>query len=560
MKMLLKNMNLNTFAGCSLLLISVFTLGLSAQDLSKEVYVVSSYRPEIADVDKISSMPVMTDTFSFDTKIEYTVLPSRIKSDYSLRPIKPAKMVGTPLDKLYNSYLKVGLGNYASPLAEYSIHNLRSKEYAVGAYIFHRSSHFKFEPRTDTKIPAGYGRTELAGYGKKFYRNVNLEAEIGANRHRIRHYGLNTDLLSDPFEIEADEIKQAYNKVYALAGVRSTRPDSGKMAFKVFIAGDYFRDHFKNKEPHVNISADVNIPVKSFFLRLEGDYDYYNFKNSYDTAATNLYNFHPVLTKRKEEWSIEAGARMTVLRSAEKDSFYIYPDANIKFRVIENALLATIGVSGNLQVNSYENLSLENPYIIPGSIPSNTNHALIFYAGVEGYLSRKASYKIMVSWESMQDMVFFVNSDTNDYQNQFDYILNDADRINYHLEFCWDPFHFLGFRMNTNYHTYQMYGEDHPWQRPKADLELSVLGNFKQKLYAELDFIAVGKRYAYNINGINAIVLDPIYDLNLKLEYKYSNILSFFAHFYNLTNQEHYYWNQYRSQGINILAGLGYKF
>ena len=69
-------------------------------------------------------MPVINDTVPFITKTDYTVLPSHLKTEYQLKPIKPASMVGTSLDKLYNSYIKLGLGNYVTPLAELSIHNL----------------------------------------------------------------------------------------------------------------------------------------------------------------------------------------------------------------------------------------------------------------------------------------------------------------------------------------------------------------------------------------------------------------------------------------------------
>jgi hypothetical protein len=371
---------------------------------------------------------------------------------------------------------------------------------------------------------------------------------------------LNTDLLSDPFEIEKDEIHQAYNDVYAKVGIESAIPDSGKLSYKLLVSSDYFWDHYENKEPHVDVYGEIGFPVNSFYSEVKLGYNYFRLENSYGSNTQKLFNIHPLISKRKEEWSVNIGAKFSVLRSFLKDSVYIYPDANIRFRVIQNALVATVGASGYLQENSYKTQSKENPYLIPGSTPVNTNHPLIFYGGIEGYLSRKASYKFTVSWESMQDMIFYSNSDTTDYQNQFDYVLNDADRIGYHFEFSWSPLTYLNFSVGANYYSYETYGIEHPWHRPSADMTFSARYNFKQKLYAEMDFLAIGKRYASDINTLDVIELAAIYDLNLKLEYKYSNILSVFVNLYNLTNRKHYFWNQYRSQGINILAGVGYKF
>ncbi len=61
--------------------------------------------------------------------------------------IKPAKTVATSLPKIYNSWLKVGLGNYATSLAELNMSNVRSKQYAYGLYLYHKSSGGKVSAR-----------------------------------------------------------------------------------------------------------------------------------------------------------------------------------------------------------------------------------------------------------------------------------------------------------------------------------------------------------------------------------------------------------------------------
>jgi hypothetical protein len=534
-----------------------------AQDLTKEVYVVSSFRPELADVDKIGSLPALTDTFSLNTKIDYTILPSRIKSDYSLRPIKAANMVGTPLDKFYKSYLKLGLGNYTTPLVEYSIHNLRSKDYALGAYVFHRSSYTDLTLEQGSEVPANYARNELCLYGKKFYRKINLFAEAGGNRYSVRNYGLNEAHVSDSFTISGDLLKQSYNKLYAKAGITSMEPDSDKIDYRASLAGIYFWDKFKNKEPHVYVDGSVNFPVKTFRATIDGRFDYYNLKDTIDTLRTNIYTFRPVLSKRKGEWSVNLGARISILQIDTAYNFYIYPDANIKFRIISKVMSAVFGVTGYLEQNSYESMSLTNPYIALVSHVRPTNHPYIFYGGIDGYLSRKAYYRLNVSYEAMDDMVLFTNyNDSLGFQNQFETITDDVDRLQVRAEFNWAPLPNLDFYLNTGYSYYQMYGEDYPWHMPALDLKLTARYNFRDKVFAEFDFITLGKRYAKNIESATgpSIVLDPVYDLNLKLEYKYSGILSFFLEGYNLTNQHYYLWNQYRSQGFNMMAGLSYKF
>lgn len=541
------------------LIICVLTAGM-AQDLKKEIYVVSSYKPTLVDAEKISSMPSITDTMKLETQIDYTLLPSRIKTDYSPRTIKPAKMVGTPLDKLYKSYLRLGLGNYVTPLAEYSIHNLRSKEYAVGGYVFHKSSYTKMELENGAKVPAGYGRNELSAYGKKFYKAINLTADVGMNTHRVRHYGYNTDNFPDSIpEPETDEIKQSFFQLYGVAGVHSAKADSGALDYALTVRGDYYRDHFKNKEPHFNITGSISYPIKTFRLGLNSAYDYYNFNE--DSRKELLFMVLPFAVKRKPEWEVKLGAQFMMEKRGDATRGFLFPDAGIRFQIIDKAIALKIGVSGYLENNNYFSVTTENPYLVPGTDVKNTLHRFIASAGVEGHLSRKMSYRVDVNFDIMEDALFYFNDTNSLLENQFDILYDDADLITYHGEFSWMPLSYLSVFLKGNYYSYKMAAESHPWQRPSADLTFTVVYNFKEKVFVELDYLNIGKRYAKNYaDPDNPYQLKTVHDLNLKLEYKYSNILSGFVHIYNLLSQEYYLWNQYPSQRLNLLAGVTYKF
>ena len=546
----------------SLILIALISgvFGAKAQNMNKEVYVVSSFRPEIADADKMGYMPLIPDTFSMATTVDYSVLPSHLKSDFTLRPIKPAKMVGTPLDRLYNSQLKMGIGNYLTPLIEYNIQNLRSKEYTVGAYALHKSSHNKIDIDQVKDIPAGYGRNELIGYGKRFYKNITLWGEAGASSHKIRYYGLNTEILADTFDVERRNIRQLFYNIYGKAGVHSARPDSGKLEYSLLVYGNYFWDYFKNKEPHVNVSGSLSHPVGSFMAGLESSYDYVNFKNNVDTTEQSIVSFYPHIGKRKEEWQLNLGFHLDIVNSTLSDTVYVYPEASFKLQVIKNVLYGFVGFTGYLEHNTYQSITTENPYIIPGLSSRNTSHTYIIYSGVEGYLSSKASYRLDLSLHNMENAIFFLNSDSTPLQNQFEIVTDNADLIKLHAEINWEPLSYLSFFLKSNYYKYKLYAEAHPWHRPEFELFFTTRFNFKEKVYAGLDFITFGKRYAQDINTGETVTLDPVYDLNLELEYKFSNVLSFFLDFYNLTNSEYYLWNQYPVQRLNVIGGLTYKF
>ncbi len=538
-------------------------LMLHAQNINKEVYVVSTYKPEVADVDKISNMPSITDTIQLNTSIDYTVLPSGIQSDFSPRPIKSAKMVGTPLDKLYNSYVKLGLGNYWTPLAEFSIHNLRSKEYAVGAYVFHKSSHTNLKLDNGAKVPAGYGKNDLAVYGKRFYKNVNLTADIGANTHRVRHYGYNIDNFPPDSlpDLEARDIKQSFFKIYAQTSVYSTNADSNSFKYLLTLNGNYYQDHFSTKQPGVDLATSLNYHIGTFGIGLDADINYYTHKDTTGNYTMNLIGLRPVISKQKEEWKIEFGGRFFYDKYADEKQAYIFPEASIRFQVIDKALITFFGVTGYIEDNDYEEITIENPYVIPGSMPRNTVHRFVGYGGLDGRLSKNSSYRLSATFEAREDVIFYVNDTLTNLENQFSIVYDDADLVKYYGELQWSPFAYLSFFLKSNIYSYKMTGEAKPWHKPAFDMLFNTRYNFKQKIYAEIDFITLGKRYAKNYdNPDEPVQLDPVFDLNVKFEYKYSNILTGFVHFYNLLGQKYYVWNQYPSQRLNVLLGVTYKF
>jgi len=158
-----------------------------------------------------------------------------------------------------------------------------------------------------------------------------------------------------------------------------------------------------------------------------------------------------------------------------------------------------------------------------------------------------------------------VNDTLSRYGNQFGVIYDNTDLIKLHAELNWSPFSFLGFFLRTNFYNYKTGLESiEAWHEPSFDFILTTSYNFKEKIYADIDFLILGKRYVPNYlsDGANpeVIPLDPVYDLNLKLEYRYSKVFGIFLHFYNLTNTRYYLWNQYQSQRLCVMAGINYKF
>ncbi|MBN1118467.1 MAG: hypothetical protein JXA77_14745 [Bacteroidales bacterium] len=546
----MKLYKLYTFS--AILFISSIIVG---QDLSKVVVVESAYKPEIENSEKYGSMPALIDTAKTNINIEYSVLPSRLQTSYNIKPIKPAKLVGSPLDELYKSQVRLGLGNYTTPLAEFSIHNLRSKDYAVGAYVFHRSSHAKLELEDGSKVPAGYGKNQANAYGKRFYKGVNAEAEVYFNSDKYRFYGYNTQRVTDT-TLDVGDIKQFYTKFGARTSVYSTKADSSAFSYRFGLEAFYFGDAYKYRENVLNIPARLSFNISDF--RLDAGIGYTGYFQKYDTLNTeHVINVHPLLRKRKDDWEIAVGGNFFYA----EDKAFFFPEAQLMFTVVDKVLEAFVGINGNLKINSYEKLSLENPYIKPGLQTGNTNTKLNGFGGLQGLITRNSGYKANVSFKSIENAIFFINDTVGEMGNQFISVSDNMEVFSLKGELWFKPLSFLDFYLQGNYNNHNTASELKAWHLPVYTLNFTTSFNFKEKIFVNLDLLNIGTRYAYNFEHPNMPhLLDPIWDINLKLEYKYSEVLSGFIDVYNILSKQYYLWNQYPTQKLNVLIGFSYKF
>ena len=61
-------------------------------------------------------------------------------------------------------------------------------------------------------------------------------------------------------------------------------------------------------------------------------------------------------------------------------------------------------------------------------------------------------------------------------------------------------------------------------------------------------------------NGVYGRKIDPIFDFNLGMEYRFTKKLSAFVDVNNILSKNYEIWGNYHVQGINVMAGVTYSF
>ncbi len=533
---------------------------LEAQEINKEVYVVRPYEPTLSDAAKYNFLPVTDDLETKPPLFDYSIMPRRLENSFEPDPIKAAKTVTTSLPKIYNSWLKIGLGNYTTPMAELNISNLRSKDYAYGAYMYHKSSFGKIVLPNDHKVPAGYVVNNINLYGKKFYSKTTLSGNLRLDQNAFNYYGYNTDLFTDPLpEMDEDSIRQ---RTY-LAGVDvsygTTTDDLTQLNYKVDASLDYFIDKLKYKETSFVIKAGLNKYFNGMLGGLDLSLDYSHLNGAVDSVRNTIFRFNPWISKQSEDWKFVVGFE-AVADIAEITNYYFYPKANLDIIIIENVLVPFIGLSGELEKNSYRNIFSENQFIIPGTFLKNNSSNLIAYGGLKGSISSMVRFRADVSYTVYKNYHFYVNDTQLPLENQFTAVYDDIDLITYHGQLAVQPSGKFEMLIDGKYFDFKIFDQPKPWHKPDFEIIVDATYHFGSKFSLGMDFTVTGNRWVRNYSVPEEMTkLKPVADLNLKMNYHYSKLFTFFADFYNLTDKSYMLWNQYPSQRFNFLLGLSYK-
>lgn len=542
-------------------IVSFFLIGNNAvaQDtLSKEVQVVKPYEPSVSDAFKINKLPRISDTVKLIPQVKYSMQTKPLSPGYTVDPIKPAKMVGEPLTKLYNSYVTLGLGTKIMPSIEAYYNNLRSKEYSYGAYYKHLSSFAKVDISDDKRQDAGFHDNDLKFYGKKFLKNTIIQGDLGLKSNTIYHYGF--DALKDT-SLNKDDIKQNYMSLFLNADYKTNYIDSSHINYDFGFNLDYFNDKFDNSDLSFKITGDINRIFTKEMVGVNFSIEHHAVSEVIDSSGNTIVSINPWVGRFGKKFRVKAGINIFSDNRGDYSNTFYFPSGSVEYDIANHYLIPYAGVDGKLEINDYQYTVSQNPFVKPGLGLKNTDHKIILFAGLKGNFSSTTYYNFRATYSLVDDMPFFVNNlqNTDSIGNMFDVIYDDVTIVSYFGELSVTTSENLSFHLKGNYRNYTLDKEKKAWHKPAFDLNFITRYNLKNKIIVKADLFLIGTRYA-KIDDNNFKELQSVIDINIGAEYRYSKALSGFVQINNLLNESYYSWNYFPTYGFNVLAGLTYSF
>lgn len=535
---------------------------------NEQVTIIGSFDPSINEAYKVNQKPV-AHTFSFtNPEFEFNHIDRQSTTQITLEPITPANINVDKREKISQNLLLVGFGSQFSPYLNFFHSSGKRSQHRFTAEIYHLSA-FKNIP----EYVNPYSDTKAALEFKKFINDHILDLGFTYQLNTNRYYGY---LPADYPEMTINEngLKQMHNLFDGNIGIRSNYKSDKKLVHSIDITGYYFFDKYKSSEANAELafdfykSFDVTKVLNYQYLGLDGQVIYFNNSDTLKTTNEYLINATPYFKARYGIINFKLGLSFNYLSVGSKLKFY--PEIEASVELYPEHLTLYAGIGGGLEKISLRDLSTENPWILTAINSKWKDNQFIGFAGLRGNLGQKVGYNLEGRWTLFENEYFYLNSITqttpsqipNGPINKFNIVYDGGSVVNLKGEITYTHDSKFKTWIAAAYNIYVLDSLNNPYHKPITEVKLGASYLFVKKVNVWTEVYYVGKRSALDPRGLapTEMTLDSFFDINLGVDYQLKDNFSVFLKLTNMLNWNYEYYYQYPVQGINVMAGISYKF
>ncbi len=473
-----------------------------------------------------------------------------------------------PKLETYPGLVRVGYGNYLSPLIEGRYQSTQSEDWQYAAKVFHQS--FGKGPVTWMDEESKESHTELAGNGSYFLEGTELFSSLSLRRDAYRYYGEDLGFVIPPTIDFGGPVFDPNTQIQGnfKLGIRDLEK-VGRIGYEGALVLNGFKDSFAAREQELGFqgkgtyrpSKDLSGTLAlTYFTTDTRDRDYDLTRNYLSVRPEGNYqwgdfNFTTGFVLVSENDSIETS----------KPGIRFFPLIKSTYQIREN-LKVNAAITGDVQRNTYRSFVQENPFLGPSDQLLNTVTKLSFAAGVEGILADKLVYRAGIDLSRKSNLHFFVNSyaDTARFELVYD---REATifQVNSSVEFALTDKYSL--HTQVDFFHYNLSNQQVAWHRPTWIVQMNHRYTPFKKLSLQANLQLMGGLQARGFGVIQTnpvqvevVELPALVDLQLNLDYAVNSRLAVFVTGSNLLNRSNARWMNYPVRGIQGVGGLSFKF
>lgn len=537
---------------------------------------ISEAERRISPSYRIAEKPLIIDTIIPIPNISYPLLSRNMRTEISIDQIDPAKIkIVEKLEKLYPGYVRIGLGNYISPLGEVYYNSLRNRRMSYGVHLNHNSSFGNIKGYA----PSTFDNTTGRVFGEFFTKQFRIESELDYLNNGYHFYGIQ-DTTENQDLISKDSLR---NRVQGIgANVRFsnvTRKDSATLLYAVKTDFNYFHEFDPNdriqnaRNSNFGIGTEMSYKLRNHIYSADLDVRYNNYKFAGEGSTVPVPDWHddnntiihlkPSIASYGKKWKVLVGVDLN-FDIVSDPIFVAVPQLEGKYSLFNDMFIPYAGIGGGLTQNTFQSLNRTNEFIVPELELKNTKE-LKFYGGIKGTLSKQLSFDLQIHSTAYTNMALFVNDTVWSDMYKFDVVYDKVTALGVNASISYQAAEKLKVDAIVAYNNYTTQVETHAWNLPEIDIKLRGSYNLYDKLYVKSDLTLMGGRKSpeglfSTDTGDDKYNLGFVADANLSAEYRYNKRVSIFVQFNNLAAQKYFRWNRYRTQGFQILGGATFAF
>lgn len=576
----------------AIILSSIFLLlgssGMSQISPDQEVEAKGKQNRVITKSEKTDQLPATRDTAIAIPPVKYYVEPAYYPVEFEAEPIEAAKLkVSEPLEKLYPGYVKFGVGNYTMPYLDAYYGSMRSKTNSWGINLKHHSALGQINDVGTSK----FSENHVDFFYKHFLPKHTIKTNLLYHRDANYYYGFRLDdsLIPQTYKETEDSSKMVYNLIGFQALLTSNSKDSSKIHPDIKLKYHYLNNIVKLQEHNVVVGTSLNRYLESENIEINGDFevDFNALKqpslSPVDTMGVVLPNegvqnnsaiirLVPYVVNNKiiNKLHFKGGFGVNVDITPTKNYFYFYPEVELSYSLFNDVFIPYAGLTGGVKRNSWNNLRLDNPFLLSNAPAANTNEKINAYGGIRGAISSEWSFNLLARYQSLSNAVLYYNDVNFAYGNAFGIIYDTINQTTFSGQLAYDNGERLKLFGKAEYYIYKTKNQEHPWLMPDFKITLNGTYDLANKILARVNLFVVGKRNSFSYDSIADVIpndagqyvleLKPYVDANLGLEYRYNKRISAFIDFNNLTAAKYQRFNNFPVQRFNVLGGFTFKF
>jgi hypothetical protein len=519
----------------------------------KVVTIISAFKPQLKNVAKIGFLNATALVDTNSVLLSYQVPSQNLSFQYQPIALVPRAIKIDSIKTIKQSAnVKIGLGNYYSQFIQLE-----------GALVDQKSQQHHLNILNESIAgphPIQKWNTIGLNYNGGFSMNKNkvLNTQFYFNQSNRYRYGLVPDTTILPLK----NFEQKLTVIGANFALTNKQVISDQLNFAPILKFnhsnlvsqannlvlDLYSPIMYNLKNNLKIHADLNL-----------SYNQYNPVNS--TSINNtIFQFDPSLELNKNQYRLNIGVRPTIANG----DFALYPKIELTKKLKDTNFVIDAGWNTSVINNQLIQLIGQNHWIsAPNSMPISSKENKYF--NVQVTVSKRLNYGFNMALNDYRELPFF--NQTKQMNNpiqeglKFDVLFEKraiAIELLGNLRYQFSDK--LLWKNNFKYIQFNLIRENtQAWGILPFEFnsQLNWVYNKKLQLDASGQFWTGSKTSA----GLgNAYQLNNTFVLNAGMQYTISDHWTFWGKGENLLDQQYQRWANYPSLGVQIVAGIQYKF